>query len=170
VLLPRPMLAAAALDAPAAAPGGERQLQHQQQPQPAPGARGAQAHGTPALHGSLPLLPPLPPVLLDRATCTYTSHYCEENALLLSHRLVECGAVPGPAVLYVVIISNPRRQVRSRPGPLAAGAGPPCAQARYPAPRRPLPPVPRPAAPPPYRAPPARAAGAHLVPARGPRR
>lgn len=48
--------------------------------------------------------------LLERAACAYQRCYCEENALLLSKQLAAQGAAPAGA-LYVVFVSNARRQV-----------------------------------------------------------
>ncbi|GBF88197.1 hypothetical protein Rsub_00909 [Raphidocelis subcapitata] len=48
--------------------------------------------------------------LPSRGDCTYTACYCEENALLLARRLRAAGAAPA-AGLWVVFVTNPRRQV-----------------------------------------------------------
>ncbi|KIY95534.1 WDYHV motif containing 1 [Monoraphidium neglectum] len=47
---------------------------------------------------------------LERTACVYTSCYCEENALLLSRRLVDSGVVPAPECLYVLFVTNRLRQ------------------------------------------------------------
>lgn len=44
--------------------------------------------------------------MFTRESCTYTSHYCEENAILLADRLRK---IPGETV--VVFVSNQRKQV-----------------------------------------------------------
>lgn len=56
-----------------------------------------------------PPAPAAPPQALERAACTYTACYCEENALLLSKRLAAAGAAPTGS-LYLIFVSNPRRQ------------------------------------------------------------
>ncbi|KAI8474772.1 MAG: N-terminal glutamine amidase-domain-containing protein [Monoraphidium minutum] len=53
--------------------------------------------------------PPGAAPALERAACSYTSCYCEENALLLSKRLAQAGAAPADR-LYVVFVTNRLRQ------------------------------------------------------------
>jgi len=66
-----------------------------------------------------PAPPRAPSVLLERAACTYTPCYCEENALLLSKHLVRSGVVCSAESLYVVFVTNRRRQVRVYGGTVA---------------------------------------------------